>query len=168
VIKNPAFDFSVVTLPDLLLLQQVASGARSRMDGDIMRLFRRKLVTSVGPYGMKGIRLTTRGEFAVRLLFQGQRVRITDSYRIDYMRGKKGVILSVRDGKVDADGVDHEHGYIERAIPMTSVSLRVDGVEGEWMVYRPQDIEAIFDTDMPQAGYFPARDPAGEVVKRRV
>lgn len=168
--KNPAFDFRVVTLDHIALLQRVASGDITRMQRGMMDLFRRKLVTTRGWYGNKGLAVTTRGQFALRMLFVGQKVRFTDSYRIDYMRGKTGTIENVRDGQTDADGFD-EHGYVvKRAKPQTSLTIRVDGESGQWMVYRPQDLEVVFstglDSGMAVDGYFPGRDPAADVVSR--
>lgn len=141
--KNPRFDYKRVTVVHIAQLQLIAdAGGRCSWSNDAVGLHIRGLLVVDGLYDL---RISTRGRFALRFLFRGQRVRITPSYRIPYMRGQTGVIEAVCDQTVDADGFDEWNYPVKRAIPETALSLRIDGQSGIWMVYRPIDLEAVFD-----------------------
>lgn len=129
---------------------------RVPMSSDMVALLRRKLVINDG---LHHVCVSTRGAFAQRMLFVGVQVRVTDSYRVTHMRGTTGVIVGVHDGTIDADGRDEYNYPVLRAIPFTTVTVRITDHYGQWIFTNPADLEncgtvEIFESGMPVGGYY--------------
>lgn len=140
--KNPEFDTRYMTLDHLVILREIEQG-KTHMRNGIPWAMRRGLVEENGLYAVK---LTPRGQLAVRGVFHGGLVRITRSHHLPQWWGKTGTVLGIHNTLTDSDGWD-EFGYQNRwAKPTFRIDVKPDGETGTWCFYKAIDLEGIFLT----------------------
>lgn len=141
---NPKWNFNIITPEHIATLSKVVDD-KTHMDFDIMHLFRRGLVESseVGLARFYCFKKTPRGMFALRGIYRDARIKISDSYKLPFMRGKTGTVLDVHDAQIDADGFD-QYGYQDRwSTKISYAQVAVDDQPGEWCFYHPTDLAQI-------------------------
>lgn len=142
--KNPAFDIRYMTLDHLVTLREIEQG-QTRWRNEIPWLLRRGMVEDDGLYKIK---LTPKGQLALRGVFQGGLIRITQNHHLPQWRGKTGTVLGIHNTLTDSDGWD-EFGYQTRWAKRTyRIDVKPDGETGTWCFYNAIDLEGIFLTGL--------------------
>lgn len=132
--KDPEFDLDIIQPKHVALLREVAEGQTEWRNG-IPHLLRRGLVEHDGLHAVK---VSGKGAFALRGIFPGVIVQVSNLYKLPHMHGAVGVVESVDTRMEDSDGVD-EYGYtIKRARPKTSATVRFGDRFGQWIIYSPE------------------------------
>jgi hypothetical protein len=152
------FDYSILPVSLLPLLDQIRQGTRHMRDG-VPGMLRRKMVRMRSLYDVE---LTARGELALRYLFVGSPVVVTEKHHLPQLAGSQGTIIGISDTTIDADGVDEYGFHIARAKASFRIDVLLDDHSGTWCFYRYDDLKvareplpnAEFPTSMPYGGYY--------------
>ena len=137
--KNIKFDIRYVT-PDMISLMRKVDRGITKYQTGIPLLLIRGLVE---PDGLYNVRLTWKGKLALRGVRKGSEVIVSQSYKLPQMRGRIGRVLSVQEADQDSAGYD-EYGYqIRWPKRIFIVTVKIEGMTGDWCFYKLEDLEGI-------------------------